>query len=92
MEEVKQVTCPKCNETKPLTELYWYRNAKASTGFVVCICKVCHSKYYKIRNRLLKEKETKAQADERFDPFCKAALKDQVKRMSEPTTSIYQEI
>ena len=91
---MKEWTCPKCEETKPLTKLYWYENASASTGFTTYTCKVCHAKYSKERNTKIKEKALKVRSDsdERFDPFCKAALKDQIKRMSQPTTSIYQEI
>ena len=89
---MKEWTCPKCEEAKPLTKLYWYENASASTGFTTSICKVCKSEYYKELNKIVKEEKIKAQAEAEFGPFCKVAMHEQLKRLDEPIPSIYKEI
>ena len=93
MEEWK---CPKCGENKPLTEDFWIRNNKASTGFTTSNCKICSNAYYRnyYRNRY-KRNKAKALNDRLDEPFYNAALKDEVKRLvdsTKPITSIYQEI
>jgi 5-methylcytosine-specific restriction endonuclease McrA len=41
--------CPKCQESKPLTTEYFYKN-KSEVGGFQYTCKICHKQYYKRKN------------------------------------------
>ena len=60
-------TCPKCQESKPLTTEYFYKN-KSEVGGFQYTCKVCHKQYYKRKNnqKWYKSEVNKAYKNKRY--------------------------
>ena len=92
--------CKHCDRTLPLTEEFWNRCGKGSKNFDIWKCRDCRIKYSRKRYLAVKEhgeatvREVEARL-ERFDPFCKAALQDRIRRLEvsdKPAISIYAEI
>ena len=85
--------CKQCGEVWDVDEDHFYRSTKSKSGFDLGACRKCRRKcrreYHQNKlRRIIK----KPRVEQPLTPFDRACLVDQVRRGTEPTVSIFQEI
>ena len=88
-ENVKSHKCPRCGETKPIHPDNWYRQKACKSGFDLSKCKICAKKYNQSRYDGSFTKRAPIPKPRKKSYFDIACLKDEVRRATEKTPSIY---
>ena len=81
--------CKRCGETKPINSDNWHRQKTARTGFDLTKCKVCANRYLQSRRDGTFTKRAPIPKPRKHSFFDEACIKDEVRRATEKTPSIY---